>query len=227
MANPVPGEQQRPLPHLRLDLEVKAIREVLRPALLANRVTIAERITITPPELQRAFLDECPQIVHFCGHGTGEQGLVLEDADRQPWLVETAALVELSRIYANQIQCLVLNACLSDVQASAIGAHIPYVIGMNESIHDNAAIEFATAFYDALGRGRSIRFAYDLGRNALQLQGIPGHLIPVLYDAVGRAGEAVLIPDRPTPEPESGKLADKIGVVIQSGGTGSIDTINL
>jgi hypothetical protein len=34
---------------------------------------------------------------------------------------------------------------------------------MSQAIGDKAAIEFAVGFYDALGAGRSIEFAYKLG----------------------------------------------------------------
>jgi len=75
---------------------------------------------------------------------------------------------------------VVLNACYSERQAEAIVKHIPHVIGMKKAIGDAAAIEFAVAFYDALGAGKSIEFAYKLACNAIQWAGIPEHLTPVL-----------------------------------------------
>jgi len=96
-------------------------------------------------------------------------------------LVTGEALAGLFELFADQVQCVVLNACYSDVQAVAIARHIPYVIGMNAAIGDRAAIEFAISFYDALGAGREIPFAYKLGCNAIQLAGIPESLTPVLH----------------------------------------------
>jgi hypothetical protein len=61
-----------------------------------------------------------------------------------------------------------------------VAQHIPYVIGMNQAIGDRAALEFAVGFYDALGAGRSVEFAYNLGCSAIQLAGIAEHLTPVL-----------------------------------------------
>ena len=75
---------------------------------------------------------------------------------------------------------MVLNACYSETQANAIAEHIPYVIGMNAEISDAAALEFSTAFYDALGAGKNIEFAHATGCNAIQMAGIPEHLVPVL-----------------------------------------------
>jgi hypothetical protein len=51
---------------------------------------------------------------------------------------------------------------------------------MNQAIGDRAAIAFAVGFYDALGAGRPIEFAYKLGCAAIRLEGIAEHLTPVL-----------------------------------------------
>ena len=37
-----------------------------------------------------------------------------------------------------------------------------FVVGMNREIGDSAAIEFSAAFYDALGAGESVEFAFAL-----------------------------------------------------------------
>jgi hypothetical protein len=105
---------------------------------------------------------------------------VLEDENGQVRLVETVALAGLFEVFANRIECVVLNACYSEMQASAIAQHIPYVIGMSNEIGDKAAIKFATGFYSALGAGESVEFAYKLGCSVIQLDGIAEHLTPVL-----------------------------------------------
>jgi hypothetical protein len=64
--------------------------------------------------------------------------------------------------------------------AQAIVQHIDYVVGMKKAVGDSAAIEFSTAFYDALGAGESIEFAFALGCNAIQLAGVAEHLTPQL-----------------------------------------------
>lgn len=75
---------------------------------------------------------------------------------------------------------MILNACYSDAQATAIADHIDYVIGMNQAIGDKAAIAFATGLYQALGADRTIEEAYKLGCVQIELQGIREHLTPVL-----------------------------------------------
>ncbi|MGB5594301.1 MAG: TIR domain-containing protein, partial [Crocosphaera sp.] len=129
---------------------------------------------------RRAILDFEPNIVHFSGHGAGEEGLAFENETGQVKLVKAEPLAKLFKLFADQIECVVLNACYSEVQAKAIAQHIPYVVGMNKAIGDKAAIEFAVGFYDALGAGKSLKFAYELGCNSIEIARIPEHLTPQL-----------------------------------------------
>lgn len=82
--------------------------------------------------------------------------------------------------FADQVECVLLNACYSETQAVAIAEHINYVIGMNQAIGDKAAIVFAMGFYQAIGAGRKIEEAYQLGCVQIRFHGTPEHLIPVL-----------------------------------------------
>jgi len=90
------------------------------------------------------------------------------------------ALAALFEQFTDQVTCVLLNSCYSEVQAVAIAEHIDYVIGMNQAIGDHAAIAFAIGFYQALGAGRTIEEAYKLGCVQIRLQSIPEHLTPVL-----------------------------------------------
>lgn len=126
------------------------------------------------------MLDFKPNIVHFCGHGEGTDGIAFEDETGSTRLVSAEALAGFFELFADKVECVLLNACYSEVQARAIAQHIDYVIGMKVGIGDTAAIEFAVAFYDALGAGESIKFAYRLACNAIQWTGISEHLTPVL-----------------------------------------------
>ncbi|MHC5917361.1 MAG: pentapeptide repeat-containing protein [Nostoc sp.] len=166
--------------HLRLDEEVRGIDSGLQRAKKRELFDIKQRWAVRVQDVYQSLLDFKPQIIHFSGHGAGEHGLVLEDDAGNLKLVNTEALAQLFSLFSSTIECVVLNACYSEVQAGAIAKHIPYVIGMNQEIGDKAAIKFATGFYNALGTGESVEFAYKLGCNVIQLDGIPEHLTPVL-----------------------------------------------
>jgi hypothetical protein len=165
---------------LRLQEEEREIKERLRLAGY-GKVPINSTGATRTRDIQQAMLDFKPQIVHFTGHGAGKDGLAFEDGTGQPKLVDSDALANLFKLFSSRLECVVLNACYSQVQAEAIAQHIDYVIGMSQAIGDRAAIEFSVGFYTALGAGEAIEFAYELGCNAIQLEGIPEHLTPVLF----------------------------------------------
>ncbi|MCG8366278.1 MAG: CHAT domain-containing protein [Pseudanabaenales cyanobacterium] len=165
---------------LRLDEEVREIDEGLRQAKHRDQFQLIQKWATRPRDIYRALLEETPTIVHFSGHGAGEDGLIFEDEVGQSKWVTGEALARLFKLFADQVECVVLNGCYSQLQAEAIALHIPYVIGMQQAIGDRAAITFAVGFYDALGAGRSLEFAYQLGCSAIQMEGIPEQLTPTL-----------------------------------------------
>jgi len=119
-----------------------------------------------------------PNIVHFCGHGAGDDGLLLEDKNGQKQFVSSESLGDLFKLFEDDVECVVLNACYSEVQAEAIQEHINCVVGMNYKIGDKAAIQFATGFYDGLLNGRNYQDSFDFGKNALDLESIPESQTP-------------------------------------------------
>ncbi|MEM9905349.1 MAG: CHAT domain-containing protein, partial [Cyanobacteria bacterium P01_D01_bin.44] len=166
---------------LRLDAEVRRVEEALRRSRYRDRIEIVTKLAIRTTDLRRALLDHRPQIVHFSGHGTGEQGLVLENEAGKAKLVSTEALAGLFGIFqAGEIECVLLNACYSEVQATAIHQFVDCVIGMNQPIGDKPAVQFAEGFYDALGAGSDYDEAFRIGCSAIALEGSSEHSTPVL-----------------------------------------------
>jgi hypothetical protein len=158
--------------NLRLQQEEREIKERLRLAGY-GKVPIYSTGATRTRDIQQAMLDFSPQVVHFSGHGAGQAGLVFEDMTGSKKLVDARALAGLFKLFEDQVECVVLNACYSEVQAKAISKHVNYVVGMSQSITDEAAIEFSVGFYTALGAGKSYEFAYRMGCNAIHLAGIP------------------------------------------------------
>lgn len=157
---------------LRLDRELRDIQAGLKRSVLRDDFELTYRHAVRPRDIQRALLDERPQIIHFSGHGEGENGLIFENNLGNIQLVTGEALANLLNLFSDNIECVLLNGCYSKVQAEIIVQHIDYVIGMNNSISDAAAIEFATAFYDALGAGETYEFAYKFACVAIPLNAI-------------------------------------------------------
>jgi hypothetical protein len=108
-------------------------------------------------------------------------GRTRHDNQGKAQLVSSDALAGFFELFTDSVECVVLNACFSDMQAEGIVKHIPYVIGMSKSIGDQAAIEFAVAFYDSLAAGEGYERAYKIACSAIALAGISGQLIPQLF----------------------------------------------
>ncbi len=165
---------------LRLDQEVREINNGLQRAQRRDEFILREQWATRPIDVRRAMLDCKPNIVHFCGHGAKEDGIAFEDDLGNAKLVRAEALAGLFDLFSDSVECVLLNACYSEIQAKEIARHIDYVLGMKKEIGDTAAIEFSVAFYDALGAGKSFEFAFRFACNAIQMAGISGHLTPEL-----------------------------------------------
>ncbi len=172
-ANPVDTSR------LRVDKEQREIDQELRMSRSRDSFEFIDAEAVRSHDLQQVLLDNEPRIVHFSGHGTLE-GVILEDEDGNAVPVSTIALANLFRLFKDQVQCVVLNACFSEAQANAIVEHVPYVIGMSHEMPDDAALRFSTGFYKAIGAGKNIDFAFELGVNAIELDGLESHTIPRL-----------------------------------------------
>ena len=149
-------------PPLRLDEEIREIDNGLQRAQRRDEFTLKQKWATRPEDMRRAMLDNKPNIVHFCGHGEGEAGIAFENKTGKTQLVGSKALAGLFKLFADTVECVLLNACYSETQAQSIAQYIDTVIGMHKAVGDDAALEFAVAFYDALGAGESIEF--EIGR---------------------------------------------------------------
>jgi GUN4-like/CHAT domain len=173
------------IPHgLRLDREIREIEEAIRRAIKRDLFDIKIRTAIRPQDIRRAIAEEHPQIVHFCGHGLEDGSLLLEDDGGNDKSVSASALASLFKLHTNYVNCVLLNACYSEKSAVAISQYINYAIGMNNSIEDRAAIEFAKGFYDGLGYKLGdqdvFQRAFDEAMVAIEMENISQGSIPVL-----------------------------------------------
>ena len=164
---------------LALDEEIRLIEEMVRKSRYRDTLAFQSAWAVRPDDLLQLLNEHQPHIVHFSGHGIGE-GLQLAGEDGKARLVSTQALKRLFTTLKDNIRLIFLNACYSREQAQALVEVIDCVIGMNESIGDEAAAIFAASFYRALGFGRSVQNAFDQGLVALSVTNVPEEDIPKL-----------------------------------------------
>ncbi|MCB0060991.1 MAG: CHAT domain-containing protein, partial [Caldilineaceae bacterium] len=173
----------------------------------------------------QAALDQGPwHVFHFIGHGnfdplTCEGQLVFCDDQGAP---QQMSATMLGRLFSGHstLRLAFLNACEggrnSDAELfSSVGAvltrrGIAAVISMQFDISDNAALEFARLFYDALARGRPVDVAVTTARMGLSFadpQGVEW-ATPMLHMRAPDgclftvdAGAAVFDEEKPVPRP--------------------------
>lgn len=135
---------------LALDREAKKIQEELDRSPQRDAFEIRLLPACTRDNLQSGLLNFQPHILHFSGHGE-QDGLYFDNGNGQAQFIDLEAL---TRLFGSQqaasVQCVLLNACYTEQQATAFSQHIPYTVGMSKTIGDQAAIDFAAGFYRAL-----------------------------------------------------------------------------
>ena len=165
---------------LNLDEEIRSITMKIRASEHRDVLDLISRWAIRPDDLLQELNTHKPTIVHFSGHGSKAGELILMNDLRQAKTVSPSALKALFSTLKDNIRLVVLNACYSKTQATAIADVIDCVVGMNASIGDQAAITFAASFYRAIGFGRSVKEAFEQGKVSLMLEGIPEENTPEL-----------------------------------------------
>lgn len=160
---------------LRLDKEIREIEEAIKLGVKRDSFEIKVRTAVRPADIRRAIAEERPSIVHFCGHGLEDGSLLLEDEAENHNPILPIGLVSLFKLHTDYVKCVLLNVCYSYKSAEAISQDISYVIGINQPIGDQAAIEFAKGFYDGLGYDNVnnqtvIQRAFNEGIVALRLE---------------------------------------------------------
>ncbi|HEX8905086.1 MAG TPA: CHAT domain-containing protein [Longimicrobiaceae bacterium] len=167
---------------LRLGEEDREIRETLDLSTGRGRWLVETRAALRLRDLVRALQQLRPHILHFCGHATKEEGLILEDAAGQGRGLPPEAMAELFGAMNHTVQCVVLNACYSESQAQLLSKHVPFVIGSPRAVADDAAIAFSIGFYQGVGEGAGIREAFRIGRVFMLDAGTPEDMLPRLLE---------------------------------------------
>ena len=166
---------------LALDREVREIESMIRLAERRDRLKLISKWAVRPDDLLQVLNQHNATVLHFSGHGTSFDELVFTGSDNEPKPVSEPGLRALFKTLGGKTRLVILNACFSSSQAEAIVQFVDCTIGMNKKIGDAAAISFAAALYRAIGFGRSVQEAFDQGKTALLLKGIPEENTPELF----------------------------------------------
>jgi NTP pyrophosphatase (non-canonical NTP hydrolase) len=153
---------------LRVDKEDGVIREALRGGKARDSFLLESRHATSVDDLRHALLDDGYEILHFSGHGSAGT-LLFDDSSGKKLDAPLQAIGKLVGRYSS-IKCVVFNACYSAGGLSVAVA--PLTIGMDDSVSDEAAIQFARGFYDAVFAGKPYDRAVEEGKLACATKGL-------------------------------------------------------
>jgi hypothetical protein len=158
---------------LRIDEEIREIRQGILPGGERDRIHVETRSAARPYDISRALVDVQPRVVHFVGLGEGgEEGFAAENEAGKPGVVPVAGLVELFAVAGEDVRCVLVHAPGSEQLARGLSSVLPRasVIAMLQPVGDRSAITFSVGFYKALAEGTPVERAFRLGQALVAME---------------------------------------------------------
>lgn len=166
---------------LSLDTEARSIEEHIAKARHRDSIIFESKWAVRPGDILH-YMNTCePTIVHFSGHGSDNDELVLMNNNDETKLVSLEAIVQAMSVANENLRLVFFNTCSSYNQAAYVTEHIECAIGMTQSILDDAAQKFSAQFYSSISFGHSVQKSFNQARAALMLEGIEEIDVPKLY----------------------------------------------
>lgn len=172
-------------PRLDVSEEKARLDAAVQPLQAQGLVELSWLTGQTADDLRRAMHRGPWHILHFIGHGrfdaTRDEGLLLlADTNGQAAPLYATQLARLLAPQRYNLRLVLLNACegarggrldlFASTAATLVGSGIPAVLPMQYEITDDAAIDFARTFYEALADNLPIDSAVADARNAMTLR---------------------------------------------------------
>lgn len=166
---------------LTLDEEVRDIQEKAGQANSGKCIEFIPVPAARPDDLlQWLNKHSDASVLHFAGHGE-EAGIVLQDAGGNPQEVSLRAVAEMLSSVTTKVRLVFLGACYTAEKAECLNEAVDFVIAMSGTVGSEVVSIFSAAFYRAVGFGRTVWEAFEQGRAAIRLQGLPSVDKPMLY----------------------------------------------
>jgi len=180
-------------------LDFAAERDRLRNSFAEAGVALSVRFEAATADSLRTVATLGARVLHYSGHGAPDF-LAFEDGRGGTHPIQPQLLRSLLEAGERKVRLVVVSTCHSRRAGEAfVKAGVPHVVAIQvaEAVFDDAAREFARAFYLALLKGQTVAQAFAVGRS--QVEALPGLTDGkkekkkfVLLPAKGDHGEAVL-----------------------------------
>jgi hypothetical protein len=145
---------------LRLGGEIRGIIHGLRASKHGDAFSLEQLWATRWEDFRRELLRSTPDIVHFAGHASPE-GLFFEDDSGNGALITNEQFAELLIPFSARVRLVFVNACDSSALCEAAAKVIDFVIGIPYQLDDEVAIDFSTAFYEAIADGKPVQTAFN------------------------------------------------------------------
>lgn len=152
----------------RLDLGDE-MRELLN-SLRGQDVELIPLPAAQREDLEVAVTANDVDVLHFSGHATASEGIILRDEDGMEVSMSGSELRQL--IQNKDIKLAFLNACSTEETANAIKDDVGAVIGTTNPLDDRAARKMTKVFYSELGTGHTIDEAFDEAADSITKEGL-------------------------------------------------------
>ncbi|WP_282947183.1 CHAT domain-containing protein [Cellulomonas endometrii] len=164
---------------LRVDYEVRQVKDQLKKSKYRDLVTIEHLPAATTMDLLEGLNEHRPHVVHFSGHAS-TFGVLMEndEGSTSGQDLEFGLLARLLSATDTPPTLLVLNACESLAGADDLLQTVPTVVAMSEEINDASAVVFAARFYSAIASAQSVAAALAQGRVAMESASLDGSDLP-------------------------------------------------
>ncbi|MEV6620296.1 CHAT domain-containing protein [Amycolatopsis sp. NPDC051106] len=184
---------------LRVGREHTRIRRAVEVAVHRDQVEIDVRLSATAQDLLEGIAKFRPHVVHFSGHGDDQLIVFEDDIDdlHEGVIITASAFAAACAATDDPPTLVVLNACHSKGTAEAlVNRCAPLAVGMNGSIDDADALQYATALYSSIANGHSVGSAHAAGKAAIELSG-GEHDLPYLALTPGITASVVKLVQEP------------------------------
>lgn len=163
---------------LRFDKEYRSIENAYtdmyhdNPEKKDNYKILPHHACTTQSEFLTGLRDDTPHMVILALHGTKDNTLVFQGKDDQPEPLNIDELIKditlAKRMPGANLQTILFSCCNSDKIAEEMVKYIPYAIGMEGSIMDDALSIFCEGFFNTFLLNQQVGLAVDMGKRLVE-----------------------------------------------------------